>query len=150
MKLYSFLLLGLFLCALNVRADPTPFSTNVNAMWLSGNKSGVLAIANQRLQSNPNDIAGLLLKLQYQIAFFDVADFPGSADKVIAAGASISTTNFVKVYPALKSNLQYLRQNMPSFSAAQIQSESAKGNISGKPMDFLAVLQAIEQDGLIQ
>ena len=55
----------LFLCgmALILRAAPTPFSTNVNTMWLNGNKAGVLAVANQRLQANPNDLAGLVITM---------------------------------------------------------------------------------------
>ncbi len=132
-----------------VKGDTTPFSTNVNTMWLSGNKSGVLAIANQRLQNNPNDIAGLILTLQYQIAFFDLTDFPTSANKVISVGANIITTNFAKIYHGLKSGLQYLEQNVPSYTSQQIQTQAAKGNITGKPMDLLYVLQAAELDGLI-
>jgi hypothetical protein len=38
---------------------------------------------------------------------------------------------------------------MPSYTSQQAQTEAAKGNIAGKPMDFLYVLQAAESDGLI-
>jgi len=146
------LLILLFMaCALNavVKADTTPFSTNVSNMWLSGNKSGVLTIANQRLKDNPDDLAGLILTLQYQIAFFDVANVSASINKVLAAEDKITTPNFLKSYPDLKTSLLYLQQNLPSYSPKELQTEAAKGSISGKPMEFLSILQAAEADGLI-
>lgn len=133
-----------------VNAYPTPFSANVSNMWLAGDKAGVLSIANQRLEKNPDDIAGLILTLQYQMAFFDFTHFSASANKVIAVGANITTTNFSKIYPGLKTSLLYLQQNSPSYTTAEAQNEAAKGNISNKRMEFLYALQAAELDGLIR
>lgn len=132
-----------------MEAGSTPFSNGINVQWLQGRKANVLAIANQRLQNNPNDIAGLILTMQYQMAFFDLTDFSTSANKVITVGANINTPNFANAYPGLKASLQYLLQNLPTYTTQQIQTEAAKGNIAGKPMDFLYVLQAAESDGLI-
>lgn len=118
-------------------------------MWLSGNKSGVLAIANQRLQNNPNDIAGLILTLQYEMTFFDLTDFNATANKILTVGAGITTRKFAAAYPDLKADLQNILQNEPTYTPAQIQAEAVKGNINGQPMDFLYLLQAAESDGLI-
>jgi hypothetical protein len=132
------------------KADSTPFSTNVSTMWLSGNKRGVLAIATQRLQNNPNDIAGLVLTLQYQIAFYDIAHVKASIDKVLSVGGGIKTANFSKRFSTLKSDLQYMETNVLPDMPAATDAEISKGRIAGKPMDFLDVLQAAELDGLVR
>ena len=143
------LLFALCWTAVGAKAGSTPFSTNINNMWLSGNKAAVLALANQRLQKNSNDIAGLLLTLEYQAAFFDITNFNVTANKVIAVGGGITTKNFAAAYPALKGSLQYLLQNEPVYTPAQIQAETTKGNNQGQAMCFLNALQAAELDGLI-
>ena len=147
----TYLMLSVFLClTYSSIASNTPFSDNVNSLWLSGKKTDVLAIANQRLQSNPNDLAGLLLKMQYQMAFFDVLGFKDSIPKVLTVGESIHTPLFSAAFGNSRYGLAYIQQNVPAYSAQEISSESTKGNINGKPLEFLEILQYAETDGLIK
>ncbi len=128
----------------------TSFSDSLNNMWLAGDKAQVLATAKQRLQSNSNDIAGLVITMEYYMEFSDIVHLKDSIDKVIAAGSTLATTQFAKLFPKLKSDLMYIETSvLPSVSAEMAAAESPKGDISGKPMDFLYVLQAAETDGLI-
>ena len=53
-------------CGMYVFAQ-TNFHTNVTNLWYQGYKTNVLAIANERLSQNTNDIAGLILKAEFQL-----------------------------------------------------------------------------------
>jgi len=137
------------LLALSAKGADTPFCDRTSAMWLNGDKDEVLAVASQRLKNHPGDLAGLILQLQYQVAFFDVVHIKESIDKVIAAGDAVETPNFRKAFPDVKESLLEVKQHTTGFSASEIASEAKKGKIPGKPMEFLDLLQAAERDGLI-
>jgi uncharacterized protein YccT (UPF0319 family) len=145
------LLAGFLLCiTMTAQADTTPFSTNIDTMWVAGNKSGALAIANTRLTANANDIAGLLITLEYQMDYSDITHLKATMDKIIAVGATITTTNFVKLYPDLKDDLTNEETNvLPNVTPTMADSEASKGNTTGQHLTYLTQLKAAELDGLI-
>lgn len=150
MKSFSLLAAFLLCITMTVQADPTPFSTNIDTMWFAGNKSGALAIANTRLAANANDIAGLLITLEYQMDYSDITHLKATMDKIISVGGAITTTNFAKLYPDLKDDLTNEETNvLPNVTAAMASSEASKGNTTGQHLTYLTQLQAAELDGLI-
>lgn len=71
--------LALFFCSL---AFPAFAQTNaltadsfvlVTNLWYQGYKTNVLAIAEERLNANSNDLAGLVLKMEYDFAFMNAS-----------------------------------------------------------------------------
>ena len=126
----------------------TNFYTNVTNLWYQGYKSNVLAIANARLAQNTNDIAGLILKMECQIAFSDMSEISNSFWRVINVGDSITTTNFVAKYPDKRENLlgilEFIKDN--PISSEDLATEPTKGAISHKPLPA-ALIEALQKDG---
>jgi len=149
-KNYTPIVMGIMLLVASATNAQTNFVDYVSDLWFAGCKSNVLAIANQRLQQDTNDIAGLLLKLDYDIEFLQFSSFSNTMDRALQVGATITTTNFVVWYPILMARTEMLRGMIPSYPPDQIDSGRAKGNLSGKPLPSKSILKALEKDGYFQ
>ena len=81
----GFMLMGV---AGSVSLAQTNFYTNVTNLWYQGGeaRSNVLTIANARLATNTNDIAGLILKAHYHVEFLEVAAISNAFLRVIQVG----------------------------------------------------------------
>ena len=99
-------LLAAALVAFPVLAQ-TNFYNQVSQMWLAGQKAQVYSIATNRLAANTNDIAGLVLKMEYELAFVDLGNLTNTMQKVVSIGSSINTTNFAQIFPQLQGCLLY-------------------------------------------
>ena len=61
-----------FLLALAMQIMAEPYLgdfVTVTNLWYEGHKSNVLAMADQRLAVNSNDLAGLVLRMEYDFSF---------------------------------------------------------------------------------
>jgi hypothetical protein len=125
----------------------TNFTETVSSLWYSGQKTNVLNIAEQRLQLNSNDIAGLILKMEYEITFLELDAVTNTMERVIQVGSSITTTNFVSVFPKLEGSINHLVEMIPLYPTNELAADQGKGDISGKPLPHTEVLQALEDDG---
>ena len=126
----------------------TNFHTNVTNLWYQGYKTNVLAIANARLAVNSNDIAGLILKAQYDLAFLELDTISNSFQRVVQIGDTITTTNFVKRFELERQDyfeILDMLKNEP-IPLNQLPAEKAKANIIHKslPTDLL---EALQKDG---
>lgn len=148
------LLIGIILAIItgSVSFAQTNFYTNVTNLWYQGYKSNVLAIADARLAANSNDIAGLILKAEYHLAFCERAAISNAYFLVIQAADTITTTNFAKCWQEEMGGKQdYL--HILDFIAEkpltpqQIQQESLKGLINGKPLPDAYLIEALQKDG---
>jgi hypothetical protein len=79
-------------------APETNFYMWVSYLWLQGEQSNVLAIAEARLQDNANDIAGLILKTECDFAFSHWGSYSNSATHMLEVGKTIQTPDFVGRY----------------------------------------------------
>jgi hypothetical protein len=140
------LLLALGICA----QAQTNFYTNVTNLWFAGHKTNVLAVANQRLQQNTNDIAGLLLKMSYETEFLQFDQISNTMDRVVQAGAAITTPKFAALYPVLAESANYWKTLIPVYPADQIGPDRAKGSINEKPLAVDFILEALQEDGYFQ
>ena len=64
--------------------------TTVTNLWYEGHKSNVLAIAEQRLAANSNDLAGLILKMEYDLEFMNVSNYSNGIIRVLEVSRSIT------------------------------------------------------------
>jgi hypothetical protein len=149
MKKHFLILMAAWLVAM-VSFAQTNFTETVSTLWYDGNKTNVLSIAEQRLQANTNDIAGLILKMEYEIAFLDLDAVTNTMDRVIEVGETITTTNFVAVFPKLEGSINHLKAMIPLYPPDELAADQGKGNISGKPLPHADVLQALEDDGYFE
>ena len=132
----------------NVSLAQTNFYTNVTNLWYQGYKTDVLEIAEQRLNVNSNDIAGLILKAEYDLAFLELATISNSFQRVIQIGDTITSTNFVKRFEVERENLLELLdvfKNEP-IPMNELPVEKAKANIIHKPLPT-KLIEALQKDG---
>lgn len=133
---------------------PTCAQTNfyelVTQMWLVGQKTNVLQIAQQRLGENSNDIAGLLIELEYQIEFLDTEAITNTATRVIDVGSAITTPNFASRFPWLQAGMGIITNVLNDLTPAEIIEERAKGSITNKMMSYGPYIKALQDDGYFQ
>jgi hypothetical protein len=129
----------------------TNFYTNVTNLWYQGYKSNVLAIANARLAANSNDIAGLILKAEYHLAFCEDAQLSNAYLRVIQRADTITTTNFAKCWQEEGGRQDYfdILEDMVEnpLTPQQIQQERLKGFINEKPLPDGYLIEALQKDG---
>jgi hypothetical protein len=125
----------------------TNFYTNVTNLWYQGFKTNVLQIAEQRLQNNTNDIAGLLLKMEYDLAFTETATISNSIQRVLSVGATVNTPKFRGLYDELSFSLSLLLNAIKECPIEDLPAEKAKALIIGKPLPDAIYLEALQKDG---
>ena len=74
----------------------------VTNLWYNGYKSNVLAIAEQRLAANSNDLAGLILKMEYNLEFCNDACFSNDIFRILTAAGTITNGMFRQNYPTME------------------------------------------------
>lgn len=121
----------------------------MSQLWLQGEKAQVLSIAQDRLDGDPSDLVGLLLKLEYETSFVLLADIEETMNRIEARIPEINTPNFTKERSSLQASIGITRSIIAKVPGDELVAESAKGNISNKPMTYLTVIQALEKDGFV-
>jgi hypothetical protein len=119
----------------------------ISKIWLYGNKIDVLNIANKRLQKTPNDIVGLLIKMEYELAFLQLDQAKDTIDKIIVVGTTIKTKNFSKNYTKFKNEILFIKDSMNNYPKDKFIADKKKGNIKGKPFPHMYILMALQEDG---
>jgi hypothetical protein len=142
------LLFTSFLAATNPPAAPVNFYSQVACLWERGQKDAVLAIAQQRLQENADDVAGLLLTLEYHLDNFDVENVAAVAARVIAVGQRITTPTFRKAFPELKKLCEDLPWVLRVFAQdAELFEEERTKRKRAWYLIFGAYIHALQDDG---
>ncbi|MDD2600916.1 MAG: hypothetical protein PHO37_17115 [Kiritimatiellae bacterium] len=142
------LIFGLAIGTVFSAGAQTNFYANVTNLWYKGQKSNVLAIANARLAQNTNDIAGLILKAEYNLEFYDVMNISNSFIRVIQVGDSITTTNFYKRYQIMRQDMLWTLRDLAEnpITAQEIQEERPKAFINHKSLPA-SLIEALQKDG---
>ena len=148
------LLMGFMLAVINggVVFAQTNFYTNVTNLWYQGGefRTNVLTLANARLAANSNDIAGLILKAEYNFEFLEMDDMSNAFLRVIQVGDTITTTNFVKYYQEMtKGRILHLLDDFVEnpITVQEIQTEQHKAFIPEKPLPSARLIEALLKDG---
>ena len=148
-------LIILILCMLassQTEAQTTNFYTTVTNMWNQGQKTEVLAIGQERLNINSNDMAGLIIKLEYQEEFLLLEGLSNLLIRASMIGASITNANFYACFPDFNEGTQWSLEFLSTYSpdSTELAIERAKGLISNKPFSYSKELDALQKDGLCE
>jgi hypothetical protein len=143
------LLIGCVVASVFTTEAQTNFYTTVTNLWYQGYKSNVLAMAEARLQQNTNDIAGLIIKVEFDIDFTRDDRISNSVQRVLAIGPTIQTTNFAKVFPEYRDDLIDLLEEVRLYplSGDELLKEQAKGNFIGLQLFPEKEFEALQKDG---
>lgn len=155
MNIKTPLLIIVFGCTLKLYAQtnqpPVNYFVLVTNLWYQGYKTNVLAIAEQRLAANSNDLAGLILKMEYNTAFSNVESFSNDINSVIHAIKNSIGTNYNDKIKFLMSDLNYSLDLLATEyrpTPEELAQDKAKFYIIHKPMTYEVPLKALHDDGL--
>ena len=146
------LLIGFMLALFNESTGlaQTNFYTNVTNLWYQGDKTNVLEIAEQRLNVNSNDIAGLILKAEYNFEFYEVNNLSNAYLRVIQVGDAITIPNFLKRYQEFSK--ERILAILDDFTEDPITTQGIlegkqKALINEKPLPAARLIEALQKDG---
>ena len=131
-------------------AEPPTFFSNVTNLWFQGHKSNVLAIVQERLACNSNDIAGAILKMEYDLEFLNLNEISNSIIRVDNILREVHTPNLINEqerFPFFLDKILTLFTNQEMY--ADLEADKAKALLPEKRMAFERMLSAVCLDGLI-
>jgi hypothetical protein len=125
----------------------TNFYEQVSRLWFDGDKGDVLAIANTRLRADTNDIAGLILKMEYEIEYLKLQTATNTMVRVLEQGASVESESFSAFFPTLERSVRHLLTMIPLYPTNELATDMEKAKVSGKPLSFGLAIKALQDDG---
>ena len=125
----------------------TDLYSTVTNLWWEGPKTNILAIAEERLAANTNDIVGIVLKTEYDISFSPATVLSNSFRRVLAVGAEVDTPAFAAAYPRIAWNVSGAFISLERYMDAVYLEEHPKGFILHKEMDMKWAWDALHEDG---
>jgi len=128
----------------------TNFYTNVTNLWYQGHKSNVLEIAEQRLTADTNDIAGLILKLEFAVEFLEFPMFSNTVQRVLAVGQTVASPNFAREFQEYAEDINDILFALPFYPANEIAADKLKALIPNKPLAADDVIKALQDDGYFE
>ena len=145
------IIVSISLMVLAAKAQSPDFHANVTNLWSqAGYKSNVLAIAEQRLNVNSNDIAGLILEFEYQVTFLEFSSVSNMAQRVLAVGETILSTNFVREFSLYAEDVRTTLSILPLYPPNEIAADKQKALLPNKRLVPSKVIQALQDDGYFQ
>lgn len=130
-----------------VAADSsTTFDTFTN-LWYTAQHSNVLALANQRLAANSNDLAGVLMKASWDFEFLEPADLSNTLRRVIQVGNTCHTQAFANIFEITKIDAHCLLEDFALAPPAERIADREKRGLPGKLPHYLEELKALDDDG---
>lgn len=131
-------------------AAQTGFYANVSGMWLEGRKAEVYQMAQERLAGDTNDIAGLYLKMEYEVAFLDFANVSNTMVRFLQQGAAVTSEHFAAQFPFVRDDVSHLLSLLPEYPPERIEGDRLKGSITNKPLLWGTCIEALEADGYFE
>lgn len=145
---------GLFtLEGLDIKIRAFPFVHFVTLTWnqkMNGWQQ-VSNISGKLLEHNPNHIAGLLLKAEYELKALQYDKVKVTISRIIQVGEEITSKRFMKMFPDLKESLHRRLGYVAEVSEAEVKARQgylAAGG-GGGPLALTPFLLDCEEDGLV-
>lgn len=139
------LALSFMLPAIAVLASPT--FDNFTNLWYTAQHSNALAMANQRLAANSNDIAGVLMKASWDFEFLEPADLSNTLARVVQVGNTCHSPTFKNIFEITKVDARLLLDTFALEPLEEKIADRSKRGLSGKLPHYLEELKALDDDG---
>ena len=123
------------------------YYASVTNQWFQGHQTNVLAMANQRLAANTNDIAGLLMKASYDFDFADSTTLSNTLVRVLAVGETITTHTFSNAFRLVRLDIRGTFKTLSTETPEEHASDMLKVQGAGHPMAYDFALEALDDDG---
>lgn len=125
----------------------SPYFTNVTNEWWLGRQTNVLAMAEARLASNTNDIAGLLMKASYDFDFSNSTTLSNTLVRVLSVGETVTSPAFTNAFRLTRLDIQGTFMTLDSETPEEHASDMRKVMGAGHPMAYSDELEALDKDG---
>lgn len=127
------------------------FSARVEKMWRAGDYAGVMALAQERLAADPNDLAGLLLKFEYESEFLQLDAAVQTAKDIIAVASRTETERFAQVRERVVQDARSALESLPQYPPEELAKDlPTVGLVTNKALPCGFALRALEADGLFR
>lgn len=136
-----------FACGMLFSAIASPYFDNITNLWSEAQHSNVLAIANQRLAVNSNDVAGVLLKASWDFIFADPPALSNSMDRVLVVGATVTTPSFTNAFEITKEDVVWMKNYLRHESMTNREVNIQKATRRGRMPHYIEELKALDDDG---
>ena len=123
------------------------YYANITNQWFQGRQTNVLAIANQRLAANTNDIAGLLMKASYDFDFSDSTTLSNTLARVLSVGETITSSSFSNTFRLLQLDIRCTFKTLATETPQEHANDMLKVIGPGHPMAYDFTLEALDDDG---
>lgn len=133
--------------ALAFNASASAYFDNLTNLWYTAQHTNVLAIANQRLSVNTNDVAGWFIRASYDFVYADAATQSNSLDRVLAVYPSISTPAYLQSCIFLDADIAGIKRWLSHETPAQHAETLLKGSRPGRLPHYIRQLKALDDDG---
>ena len=128
-------------------ASASPYFDNITNLWYTAQHSNVLAIANQRLAANTNDVAGWFMRASYDFVYADASTQSNSLDRVLAVYLSINTPAYRQSCFLLDADVVGIKRWLSHETPAQHAETLEKGSRPGRLPHYIRQLKALDDDG---
>ena len=133
--------------ALTPVLQASPYFTNVTNEWWQGRQTNVLAMAEARLASNTNDIAGLLMKASYDFDFSSSTTLSNTLVRVLSVGETVTSHTFTNVFRLTRLDIRGTFITLSKETPEKHASDMLKVMGAGHPMAYSIELEALDKDG---
>lgn len=137
----------LILALQSYAAFSSPTFDNFTNLWYTAQHSNALAMANQRLAANSNDVAGVLMKASWDFEFLEPTDLSNTLARVVLIGNTCHTPAFTKAFKITKADARCLLDAFALEPPEERIADRAKRGLPGKLPHYLEELKALDDDG---
>ena len=133
--------------AIAVVAHSSPTFDSFTNLWYTAQHSNVLAMANQRLAVNSNDVAGVFMKASWDFEFLEPPALSNTLIRVIQIGNTCHTPAFASIFEVTKIDARCLLEDFALTPPEERVADRAKRGLPGKLPHYLEELKALDDDG---
>ena len=137
--------LMIFAAALKLSASET--YVNITNFWYAGQHTNALAIAEQRLAVDTNDIAGLLVRASWDFAFSDANALSNSLLRMVQVARTVSSPAFTNILWITEWDVGSVLENVERETLEQRQGDVQKELAPGNLPHYWHELEALDKDG---
>ena len=141
------IMFALMLLSFPANAKASPYFDNITNLWYQAHHSNVLAIANQRIAVNSNDLAGVILKASWDFEFSNASILSNSLNRLIMVGRMCHSPSFTNEFVITTEDVACTLQGLSLETPSQLADDVAKRGLPGKQMHFMEELKALDDDG---
>lgn len=126
-----------------------PHAEEVERKWREGQWEEVVKTAEERLSTNPRDIPGLLMYVQYYAEMIDVDNYLVTVKEAILAIKEVRTPLVSKIRPAFISDLYAQTESLQELTPERVAaSKKIIAKRDNRPFFYGYYLKVCEADGL--